>query len=115
MNVTDIRPFIPSKDFEVSTAFYEEIGFVPEYVTEDLTLFNSGDCYFFLQRFFDEGLARNFMLQVCVTDIEDTYQRCSCSQHKTKITPVQQERWGKVFYLWGPVGELLHITQLNGE
>lgn len=114
MDVVDIKAFIPSKDYEVSTSFYSELGFAAEFVSEDLTLFQNGDCLFFLQRFFNEELANNYMLQVCVSDIEAAYSLCSRSKHKTKMTTIQQESWGKVFYLWGPVGELLHITQLNG-
>lgn len=113
MHVIDIKTFVPSKDYEVSQSFYSEIGFTPEYVSEDLTLFENGNCLFFLQRFYNEELAKNFMLQICVADIYDAHELCSNSQHKTKITPIQQEAWGKVFYLWGPVGELLHVTQLG--
>ena len=114
MDVLDIKAFVPSKDYEVSISFYSEIGFKSEFVSEDLTLFQRGECLFFLQRFFSEDLATNFMLQVCVSDIDAAYSLCSQSKHKTKITPVQSESWGKVFYLWGPAGELLHITELAG-
>ena len=51
MDVIDIKTFVPSKDYEVSKSFYSEIGFKSEYVTDDLTLFENGDCLFFLQRF----------------------------------------------------------------
>ena len=112
MDVTDIKAFVPSKDYEVSKAFYSEIGFEPEFVTDDLTLFQNGDCLFFLQRFFNEQLAQNFMLQICVSDIHAAFNLCSRSIYKTKISSVSEESWGKVFYLWGPAGELLHITQL---
>ena len=113
MDVIDLKAFIPSKNYEVSKSFYAEIGFSSQYVSEDLTLFQNGDCCFFLQRFYNEELASNFMLQICVSDIHGAHHLCSNSQHKTKITGIQQESWGKVFYLWGPVGELLHITQLG--
>tara|TARA_R110002126_G_scaffold33382_1_gene104421 strand:+ start:6580 stop:6924 length:345 start_codon:yes stop_codon:yes gene_type:complete len=114
MDVVDIKAFVPSKDYEISKSFYSEIGFKSAFVSEDLTLFQNGECLFFLQRFFNEDLANNFMLQVCVSDIDTAYRLCSQSKHKTKITPVQSEPWGKVFYLWGPAGELLHITELDG-
>lgn len=114
MDVIDIKAFVPSKDYEVSKSFYSEIGFKADYVSEDLTLFQNGDCLFFLQRFFNADLAANFMLQLCVSDIESAYRLCSQSKHKAKITPIQQESWGKVFYLWGPAGELLHVTELRG-
>ncbi|MDC8830606.1 lactoylglutathione lyase [Alteromonas gilva] len=114
MQVTDIKAFVPSEDYVVSQRFYTDIGFKPEYVSDDLTLFQNGDCWFFLQRFYNQTLASNFMLQVCVSDIQQAYELCAKSSDKTKITAIQQESWGQVFYLWGPAGELLHITQLNG-
>lgn len=113
MKVTDIKAFIPARDYSVSQAFYAEIGFTSAYVNDDLTLFENGDCLFFLQRFFEPKLAANFMLQICVANIEEAFTLCSASQHKQKISPVSQEPWGKVFYLWGPSGELLHITEIT--
>jgi hypothetical protein len=112
MDVTAIRAFIPSEDYDVSKAFYSEIGFRSEDVSDDLTLFQNGQCHFFLQRFYNQQLADNFMLQICVSNIDAAFELCSSSVHKTKISAIQQEPWGKVFYLWGPVGELLHITEL---
>lgn len=113
MNVTDIKVFIPSKDYEISKLFYAEIGFTPELVTDDLTLFQNGSCSLYLQRFYNQELANNFMLQICVSEIEEAFNVCSNSKHKTRIMHIQQEAWGKVFYLWGPAGELLHITEFS--
>lgn len=112
MKVNNIKAFVPSKDYEISKAFYQEIGFKADRASDDLTLFENGDCYFFLQRFFKQELADNFMLQVCVADIDAAYQICKQSKHKSKMTEINSEPWGKVFYLWGPAGELLHITEL---
>jgi predicted lactoylglutathione lyase len=113
MNVTDIKVFVPSKDYEISKAFYSDIGFKPEFVTDDLTLCQNGSSFLYLQRFYNQELADNFMLQICVSDIEEAFDVCSRSEHKTRIMPVQQEVWGKVFHLWGPAGELLHITEFS--
>ena len=112
MNVDDIRTFIPSKNYQDSKTFYEELGFSGVYITDDLTLFESGECSFFLQRFYNKELAENLMFQLIVLDIDSAYEIADKSQHKTKITPIQQEHWGKVFYLTGPSGELWHVTQL---
>ena len=113
MDVIDIKTFIASKNYDISKAFYSEIGFNASYVNEDLTLFENGDCLFFLQRFYNPELANNFMLQICVADIQDAFDLCSGSLHKTKISSIEQQHWGSVFYLWGPSGELLHITELG--
>ena len=67
----------------------------------------------FLQRFYNKHLAENLMLQICVLDIESTFNIENVARHTQKITPVKDEPWAKVFYLWGPVGELLHVTQLD--
>ena len=63
MDVIDIKTFIPSKNYDISKAFYSEIGFNASYVTEDLTLFENEIVSSF-QRFITE-LANNFMLQIC--------------------------------------------------
>ena len=49
MDVDHIKVFIPSKDYEVSKRFYSQIGFKGEFVSDALTLFENGDCQFFLQ------------------------------------------------------------------
>jgi predicted lactoylglutathione lyase len=113
MQVRNIKAFIPSKDFEQSKQFYTEIGFELMPVNDELALFQNGECLFFLQNFYQEALAENFMLQICVEDIQIAFELCSNSQHKSKISDISNEHWGKVFYLWGPSGELLHITQLH--
>ena len=113
MNVTDIKVFVPSKDYEVSKSFYAEIGFKSKFITDDLMLFENGAYSLYLQRFYNQELADNFMLQICVADIEEAFDVCSRSENKTRIVPIQPEAWGKVFYLWGPAGELLHITELS--
>lgn len=114
MKIDDIRAFIPSKDYEISKTFYTDLGFSSNYVTDDLTLFESAECTFFLQRFYNKDLAENLMFQLIVLDIEAAFEIANKSQHKTKISPIQQEHWGKVFYLTGPSGELWHVTQLAG-
>jgi hypothetical protein len=111
MMVEDIKVFIPSKDFEASSAFYTDMGFSSQVVTRDISLFENGECAFFLQRFYKQQLAENLMLQLCVLDIESAFKKAESSRNKRKITPIQQESWGQVFYVWGPSGELWHVTQ----
>ena len=115
MRVDDIRVFIPSKDYEVSKSFYQAIGFTMEYVSDDLTLFENGDCFFFLQRFYNRELANNLVLQLSVLDINEAYERiANLKGFEIKFEPIKQERWGKVVFLWGPSGELWQITEFTG-
>jgi catechol 2,3-dioxygenase-like lactoylglutathione lyase family enzyme len=113
MDCTDIRPFIPCKDYQKSITFYSDLGFTTDYVTDDLTLCEAGACTIFLQRFYNKDLAENLMFQLTVSDIKAAFELASNAQHKTKLTAVQHEHWGKVFYLTGPAGELWHVTELT--
>lgn len=115
MNLSDIRAFVPCKDYELSISFYKDIGFQANPASDDLTLLQNGDCFLFLQRFYVSDLADNFMLQLCVDDILEAHKLCSKTEYKTKISNITQEPWGQVFYLWGPSGELLHITKLADQ
>ena len=79
-----------------------------------LCILEAGNCTFFLQDFYDEGLAKNLMLQLIVEDIDEAFTRISSLDgFDIRYEPISEERWGKVMYLWGPAGELWHITQLN--
>nr|WP_275442412.1 lactoylglutathione lyase [Pseudoalteromonas sp. OOF1S-7] len=116
VQVDDIRVFIPSKDYETSKSFYQALGFKMDYVSDDLSLFENGDCFFFLQRFYNHDLANNLVLQLSVLDINEAHERIKCLQgFDFKYNPIQEERWGKVIFLWGPSGELWQITEFTGN
>jgi hypothetical protein len=114
MKVDDIRVFIPSKNYEISQSFYQALGFKMEYVSDDLSLFENGECTFFLQRFYNEELARNLMFQLSVLDINEAFDIISnLDNFDIKYKPIKAEHWGKVVYLWGPSGELWHVTEFG--
>lgn len=114
MKVNGISVFIPSKDYAISKSFYQAIGFKMNYVTEDLSLFKNGGCTFFLQNFYNEQFANNLMFQLSVLDIDEAYEIISnLDNFDIKYEPINIECWGKVFYLWGPAGELWHVTEFS--
>jgi predicted enzyme related to lactoylglutathione lyase len=114
VKVNDIRVFIPSKDYEISKSFYQALGFQMDYVTDDLSLFENGECTFFLQRFYNEDLAKNLMFQLSVLDINEAFEIISSLDgFDIKYEPIKTEHWGKVVYLWGPSGELWHVTEFS--
>lgn len=113
MEVDDIRVFIPCKDYDKSKSFYQALGFKMSKASEDLSIFELGRCTFFLQRYYSKEFAENLMLQLIVPDIQEVYQTLSqIKDHDFRFEPIKSERWGKVVYMWGPSGELWHITEL---
>ncbi|WP_416307763.1 lactoylglutathione lyase [Neptunicella sp. SCSIO 80796] len=115
MKVNEIRLFIPCKDYEQSKSFYKSLGFAGESAGDDLTIFEKDGCTFFLQKnFYSEEFSKNLMLQLIVEDINEAYEVVSnINDTDIKHSEIKQERWGQIVYLWGPSGELWHITELN--
>ena len=129
MHTTSVRPFVPSKDFELSKAFYAAIGFHVENAGDKLAVCSLGSATFFLQDYYLKVFAENLMMQLIVEDIEDAhsvllsapidklkYPTAKLNPIKLnpiKYSPIKEEAWGKVVYLWGPAGELWHITELK--
>ena len=117
MQANDIRVFIHSRDFQESRGFYQALGFtVCDTSDPDLAICELGKCGFFLQNAFNETFASHLSLQLMVTDIEAAYERISGLEgYNCRYQPIQDVPWGRVIYLWGPAGELWHVTQLNVE
>ncbi len=115
MEILDLRPFVPSKDFEASRIFYAALGFSTEPAGTDLYVCNKGQCTFFLQKFFNDDLANNLMFQLIVKDINEAFAAISnIDTVEVKHSQIKQESWGDVVYVWGPSGELWHVTELKG-
>lgn len=114
MKIEDIRVFIPSNNYEVSQSFYQALGFKMDYVTAELSIFENGGCTFFLQKIHNEVLNTELMFQLSVKDIDEAFLLISNLEgFDIKYEPIKVEPWGKVIYLWGPSGELWHVTELN--
>ncbi|BCE00194.1 hypothetical protein [Marinicellulosiphila megalodicopiae] len=114
MQAEDLRLFIPSLNFQESSRFYEALGFNKTEVNDELAIFVNGGVTFFLQNHFNQEFAQNLMMQLIVKDIQAALNTIQQIKDITfKFEPIKQEHWGKVIYLWGPAGELWHITELN--
>ena len=64
-----VRPFMPTKDFELSKRFYEALGF-EKVLDGEVAIFNAASGGFILQRYFHEDWANNFMMQLMVDDLD---------------------------------------------
>jgi len=114
MNIKEIRTFIPSKDYEISKSFYTALGFSSQAAGDELTVFTKHDCTFFLQKYYNKEFAENLMLQLIVSDINEVVTLLSKTDFtNVKHSEINYENWGKVIYLWGPSGELWHISELS--
>lgn len=110
-----ILPFVPAKDFERSTAFYEAMGFQVAH-DDDVRLVELGDFGFLLQDFWVKDWGDNFMLAMHVDDAQawvDRFDSVKADFPGTWSKPPVFEDWGMIVgHFTDPTGVLWHLTQV---
>lgn len=116
-NVRLIRVFVPSKDFEISKAFYQALGWKMLWNDDDLADMELGGHRFYLQKFYNKDWAENFMLHIIVDSAQEWYDFAKAVIEKdfpeARISPPKDEGYAVVTYVWDPAGVLLHFAQPN--
>lgn len=111
-----LRPFIPTKDFDVSKRFYEAIGF-EKVMDGEVAIFNAGSGGFILQRYYQQQWAENCMLHLMVDDLDLWWAHIQSLDLPTRFgapapKPPAMQPWGlRVVYLVDPAGVLWHIAE----
>jgi uncharacterized glyoxalase superfamily protein PhnB len=116
LNVTEIKAFVPSKDFALSKQFYLDLGFKMASEGGGVAYFHFEQVSFLLQDFCAENLAENFMMHLLVQDVEAWWQQVAetgiVEKYGVKIWPIQLQPWGmRDFCLTDPSGVLWRIGQ----
>ena len=116
MKTLEIKAFVPSKDFELSKQFYQDLGFELASDSGGIAYFKSCNSSFLLQDFYEERHANNFMMHLLVEDLENFYSELKNStiekKYKIQITNITKQPWGMYdFCLEDPSGVLWHIAQ----
>jgi hypothetical protein len=111
------RPFVPSKDFEVSKSYYEALGFQKTLDAADVAIFAVGDGAFILQRYYQKEWADNFMMQLMVDDLDAWWAHIISLDLPGKFgvrapkAPEMQPWELRVAYVFDPSGVLWHVAQ----
>ncbi len=109
------RPFLPARDFALSKAFYEALGF-PKLLDGDVAIFSVGAGGFVLQDYYQEQWAGNFMMQLLVDDLDAWWAHLQSLDLPGRFgvqppRPPALQPWGLVVaYLYDPAGVLWHVT-----
>lgn len=113
---------MPAKDFAVSKAFYEALGWSTIWTDDDgLALMELGGYRFMLQNYYVQQWAENSMLTIVVSDAAAWYQRVSTALAGDRFAGARADEpkvqdWGAtVTYVWDPSGVLLHFTQFSAS
>ena len=117
LKLSDVRPFLPSKDFALSKEFYTSLGWVIKYSDDSLALLENGGHRFYLQRYYSKEFAENTMLLVVVEDAQACAEQIEELLTSGRFPDVRcagpkREPYGAlVTYVWDPAGVLLHLAQ----
>jgi catechol 2,3-dioxygenase-like lactoylglutathione lyase family enzyme len=110
------RPFLPAKDFELSKAFYEALGF-EKLLDGDVAIFRMGPSGFILQRSYQKEWAENLMMQLMVDDLDAWWRHIVALDLPGRFNaqapraPAMQP-WGlRIVYVFDPSGVLWHIAE----
>ena len=115
LRVTEIKAFVPAKDFELSERFYQDLGFTMASDGDGVAYFHFGNASFLLQDFCVES-AENFMMHILVEDVDAWWQQVRASgvaeKYGVKVTPIESQPWRmRDFCLFDPSGVLWRIGQ----
>jgi len=116
MKTIEIKAFVPSKDFELSKQFYQDLGFELASDSNGIAYFKSCNSGFLLQDFYEEKHAKNFMMHLLVDDIENFHSILKSStieqQYNIQISDILKQPWGMYdFCVVDPAGVLWRIAQ----
>ncbi len=115
-----IRTFIGSKDFEVSRRFYQTLGFEEVIISNDLSLFKTGDLGFYLQDYYVKDWVDNSMIFLEVENLEQHYSdvlklKLPDYFQGVRISNIQANDWGKEYFIHDPSGVLWHFGVFKQE
>lgn len=117
-SVKSIRPFVGTKDFEVSRAFYNEWGFEEIITSPKLSLFRMNNVGFYLQDHYSKNWVSNTMLFLEVNMLSDYWEVLKAKNLAKKFEGVKlveptSFEWGREGFIYDPSGVLWHVGEFN--
>jgi tRNA A37 threonylcarbamoyladenosine biosynthesis protein TsaE len=111
-----IRPFIGSKDFEVSRNFYRDLGFQESILSPTMSLFKTYQLGFYLQDAYVKDWIDNTMIFLEVDNVDRYWAELSAlnlpnKYANVKVTPIKTDYWGRECFLHDPSGILWHFGE----
>lgn len=111
-----IRPFVGAKDFELSRRFYRDLGFEEVPLSPNMSLFKINGLGFYLQNANVKDWIDNTMIFLEVDDVNRYWNELQTLDLPAKyagarLTPIQNNDWGRECFLHDPSGILWHFGE----
>ena len=116
LRITEIKAFVPAKDFALSQQFYQDLGFTMASSGDGVAYFHWEHVSFLLQDYCVASLAENFMMHILVEDLDAWWAHVLASgvaaRYGVRVTPIVMQPWRmRDFCLFDPSGVLWRIGQ----
>lgn len=113
-SIKSIRPFIGSRDFQISREFYKAIGFQEHLISKDMSVFRMSDFSFYLQDAYVKKWINNTMVFLEVKELDEYLAHLrgldlTATFKGVKLSSIVENDWGREFFLHDPSGVLWHI------
>ncbi|MBI3728331.1 MAG: VOC family protein [Burkholderiales bacterium] len=114
LKMQEIKAFVPAKNFEISLAFYQDLGFELVFSNDGYAHLKYEHCSFMLQEFYVADHTNNFMMHILVDDAAVWHQFIVSSgiaeKYQVRLTSVVEQPYGmRDFTLTDPSGVLWFI------
>ncbi len=117
-DVSGLTPFVPAMDYELSRRFYKDLGFTESTRIDQSTLFQIPPFGFWLQDYYVEDWAGNFMMCLYVDDLASWWSRvqdmnldANYDEKARVLSPPHDQEGGYMMQLADPSGVLWHFRQ----
>lgn len=116
LKTTEIKAFVPAKNFAKSKQFYSDLGFTQASDVGGIAYFHYGNCSFLLQDFYEPVHSENFMMHLLVEDAAAWHRQVSASgiteKYAVEVSELAEQPWGMLdFVVTDPSGVLWRIGQ----
>ena len=116
LRITEIKAFVPAKDFAISKQFYKDLGFTMASEGDGVAYFHFEHVSFLLQDYCVNSLAENFMMHILVEDVDSWWNHVLVSgvaaKYGISVTAIEAQPWSmRDFCLTDPSGVLWRIGQ----
>ena len=116
--IKSIRPFIGAKDYELSRSFYRDLGFIETVLSNNMSVFKSGEFAFYLQDAYVQDWVDNSMIFLEVDDVNDFWDKLlalnlTAKYPAVKLVSIKEYDWGKECFIHDPSGILWHIGEFS--
>lgn len=116
LNSTEIKVFLPARDFALSQRFYEDLGFTKASEGGGIAYFHHGACAFLLQDWYVQAFAENLQMSLLVEDAQAWFDHVRDSdlagRYGVRVTPLEDQPWAmRDFTLTDPAGVCWRIGQ----